>query len=205
MYLGETGSSAIDLGLREVSWTASSELTQIMVSIEEDAKGFPLKRMLIWQALGPLLHICEAASENRLARSLDLSLLHDVAAKLDKDAEEVSARNLVSSVKDILTDITRSGIIDWMNVVDIGVFGLQIAERFTEPAVRLIQAMGKAAEHLKGQPDFRENRQRQRIYEEMVRRIRQQRIARAPDRERIFSTVRTVLEELGKPELEERV
>lgn len=203
-YLGRIAESAIELGLREIGWAASYRLTNIMLQIQQYAKGLQLKQMLLHECGFHLSLISQAACRAKLARVIDLGMLQYLAQELDTDEEEGTAWLLVNQVKTILLDQARVGILDFGMVIDVAMLGLKIVEKFTEPAVQLIGVMGEAAKCLKSLPNFGDNRELQSTYGQLISRIRQQVNVKSYNREKIAATVKSTLEELGEPEFEER-
>jgi len=204
-YLGEIGESAIKSGLRETGWAVSHSISMIMLQIHQHAKGLRLKQILLRQCTFSLWQMSEAACEAKMVRSMTLSMLRFLAEELDKDSEEEIAWLLVNDVEGILLEQARIGVLDTMTVIDIAMLGLQIVRKFTKPAIKLIELMGKASEFVKSLTNFSENRELQHTYRELILRIRQQRdIATSDNIEDINTTVKSTLESLGEPEFEER-
>ena len=91
------------------------------------------------------------------------------------------------------------------NVIDSAMFGLEIAEKYTDHAIHLLNAMGDSAKLLHSNPSYSDSRDMQFVYQEVLNRIEQVGgYNKARDQGQIWATAQSLLQSLSQPEFEDQ-
>jgi hypothetical protein len=161
--------------------------------------------MIIGQAVWNLSEISKVVVNNKLSDAMTLSMLEYALEHVDPENDESIAWDLVNYVSRFLLQSAKVGLLHFGNIIDCAMLGLRVVEKFTKPAIRLLESMGEAAKLLKQVANYNENKDLQFVYHELIQRIRQIGYAGPrKDPDLITTTVKTLLQGLGEPEIEER-
>lgn len=204
-YLGLLGVKAADSKSTEIVRSATWSINTLISSVIQHINGHIMKTMVVRQAVWSLYEIMKASCRNNLSDAMHLSMLHYTAEHIDANQDEGVAWDLVRYVSEFLVSYAKLGLLDFMNVIDSAMLGLGIVEKYTKPAIHLLESFGEAAKFLKQNKNYNEDRDLQLVYDEIIQRIRQVGYARsAKDPEQMSSTAKSVLMALNEPEVAER-
>jgi hypothetical protein len=104
-----------------------------------------------------------------------------------------------------LIDSAKTGLLSFGDIVDTAMLGLRVVEKYTKPVIYLLESLGKAANFLKLNKNYSENKELQFIYNEIIQRIRQVgHDGRRKEPEQITAATKLILENLGESEFEEK-
>ncbi|MFQ5873243.1 MAG: hypothetical protein ACE5JL_05525 [Dehalococcoidia bacterium] len=143
--------------------------------------------------------------EGRVRESFSLTMADHLPEKMEVERDKRLAEQFTYYTRQIMNDLATHGLLDFGHAMNIGLASLRLAGLFPASACDLIHAMGDAAHKLKSRSDFDSNRDLQATYNELVRRIRQQRGAgRGDGRESVITKVKETLKRLGEPDVERR-
>lgn len=198
--LGDKGTEAIEAGLTEVAWSASSNIVGLLGSIHKEVPDFPIRNWMILSGLSALDGICSAACRKRIRGGLFFGTLEFFVREMDVQTEAVTAVHISHYASRFLLRMAKAGILDMMTAQYLGLTAVFIAERFPETAISLIEAMGKAAHELRSQPDFGDNENLMYGHAELVIRLEQAaERAHEEKRDEIRAAVDQALKLAGKP------
>ena len=83
--------------------------------------------------------------------------------------------------------------------------GLRIVEKYSGPAINLIESMGESAKILRQNKNYSEDEELKLVYDEIIQRIRQVgHHAHKKDPEEVSSIVKAILTDLNEPEFKTR-
>jgi len=199
-YLGDKGTEAIEAGLTEVAWSASSNVVGLLGSIHKEVPDLPIRKWLILHGLWTLDRICSTACRKRISGGLFFGTLHLLVREMDVQAEQVIAGHLSGYASRFLLRMARASILDMMTAQGLGLVAVVMAERFPETSISLIEAMGKAAHELTSQPDFEDNESLMYGHAELVGRLEQAaKRVKEQKRDEIRAAVAEALKVAGKP------
>lgn len=199
-YLGDKGTEAIEAGLTEVAGSASSSIVGLLGPIHKEVPDFPIRNRMILSGFWALDSICSAACRKRIHGVLFFATLDFLVREMDVQTDKVIAGHVSYYGSRFLLRMARAGILDMMTAEALGLAAVFMAERFPEPAISLIEAMGKAARELRSQPDFQDNENLMYAHAELVAKL-EQTAERAHDekRDKIRATVDEASKAAGKP------
>jgi hypothetical protein len=204
-YLEEVGVAAAKEKSPEIVRCVVRSLNNIISSIVQDTDGSTMKAMMVQRAVFSIDAVRRASCDNGLSHAMTLAMLDNALNHIDAEHEEMVAWRIISYVSDYLVSHAKLGLLDYMDVIDSAMCGIATVENYTKPTIRLLRAYGEAAELVRSNADYAQNRDLQLVYAEIVRRIRQvgQDVPKK-DREKMLAVTREILDDLVEPEFEAR-
>lgn len=199
-YLHSLGVKAADSKSIEIVRAVTISLQNIISSIIQHIDGYTMKAMIVRRAMWSLDAIMKASCNNNLSDAMSLSMLKYAAEHTDSDQDESVAWHLIYYVSDFLLLHAKSGLLDFMHVVDSAMVGLNISKKYTNPTIHLLKSMGESAKSLKNSAYYSDNKDLQLVYEEIIKRIKQVGSGEAKAPKQIWATAKSVLESLNGPE-----
>jgi len=156
-YIGEAGATAARAALRDVVWSASSDLCRLVSDACAQVKDSPVIRArVVGSALGQLDRLVRASGEVGLTGAVSLDGLESAVDNLNPDrGDDVDlALAVARQVAAIVDRLSRKGALDYAIVDYAGIIGATTAGRFPDAALMVVEAMGDALHFLPQFPRF---------------------------------------------------
>jgi protein-S-isoprenylcysteine O-methyltransferase Ste14 len=148
-YVGACGAEAANLGLPRTARALAHVLCSAVKDIHARVEGVVLHRVLLQASLYSLEEIARTSAEQRLRGVAEFpSVRGSLEAGVAKDRE--LAEMLAYNGARVITRAAHHRVLDYGLVIDISITGLSMAQSYPGETARLILAMHRTAEALRG-------------------------------------------------------